>query len=88
MFGILNPFSEIIKHLYCVTVVYHVSTDGHHVISRIETHLSDGSTQVSTHLTPETAQLLSRLHPNMFPAGCLLPVCINHVLCEVLCLYS
>ncbi|XP_048769855.1 calcium-responsive transcription factor-like isoform X2 [Ostrea edulis] len=56
-----------------VTLTQKPGDDGHHVISRIETHLSDGSTQVSTHLTPETAQLLSRLHPNMFPAGCLLP---------------
>jgi hypothetical protein len=100
--------------------------EGHHVVSRIETHLSDGwnyskliqelqisnvhpwlevapryqyqtdwvydlipnvsdfsrhvwlkyccMCRVSTTLTPETAQLLSRLHPNMFPAGSLLQV--------------
>ena len=48
--------------------------DGHHIVSRIETHLSDGTTQVSTTLTPETAQLLSRLHPGMFSASNLLQV--------------
>ena len=39
------------------------------MISRIETHLSDGSTQTSSTLNAETAQLLSRLHPGLFPAG-------------------
>ena len=29
--------------------------------------MADGSTQVSANLTPETAALLARLHPNMFP---------------------
>ncbi|XP_064628152.1 calcium-responsive transcription factor-like [Lineus longissimus] len=47
---------------------------GGHIISRVETHLSDGTTQVSTSLTPETAQLLAKLHPNMFPQGNLLQV--------------
>ncbi|XP_071113137.1 calcium-responsive transcription factor-like [Haliotis cracherodii] len=55
-----------------VTLTQNPGEDGHHIISRIETHLSDGTTQVSTTLTPETAQLLSRLHPGMFPAGSLL----------------
>ncbi|KAH9518475.1 hypothetical protein Btru_016884 [Bulinus truncatus] len=55
-----------------VTLTQNPDEDGHHIISRIETHLSDGTTQVSTTLTPETAQLLSRLHPSLFPAGSLL----------------
>jgi len=29
--------------------------------------MSDGTTQISDTLTAETAQLLARLHPNMFP---------------------
>ena len=49
-------------------------SDGHHVISRVETQLSDGTTQISNSLTPETAQLLSKLHPNMFPAASLMQV--------------
>ncbi|XP_064594402.1 calcium-responsive transcription factor-like [Liolophura sinensis] len=53
-----------------VTLTQHPGEDGHHVISRIETHLSDGTTQISNTLTPETAQLLSNLHPSMFPGGC------------------
>ena len=36
--------------------------------------MSDGTTEVSTSLTPDTAKLLARLHPNMFPAGSLLSV--------------
>ncbi|XP_061167504.1 calcium-responsive transcription factor-like [Saccostrea echinata] len=64
---------EPVPETVTVTLTQKPGDDGHHVISRIETHLSDGSTRISTHLTPETAQLLSRLHPNMFPAGCLLP---------------
>ncbi|XP_059157501.1 calcium-responsive transcription factor-like isoform X2 [Physella acuta] len=55
-----------------VTLTQNPDEDGHHIISRIETHLSDGTTQVSTSLTPETAQLLSRLHPGLFPVGSLL----------------
>ncbi|KAK6168617.1 hypothetical protein SNE40_019814 [Patella caerulea] len=55
-----------------VTLTQNAGDDGHHVISRIETHLSDGTTHVSNTITPETAQLLSRLHPGMFPAGSLL----------------
>ena len=51
--------------------------DGSHVISRIETHLSDGTTQISTSLTPETAQLLARLNPSMFPAGSLVQVTLS-----------
>lgn len=58
--------------------VFYVS-DGHHVISRIETHLSDGTTQISNTLTPETAQLLSNLHPSMFPGGCGGVVKVGHV---------
>ncbi|XP_055888420.1 calcium-responsive transcription factor-like isoform X2 [Biomphalaria glabrata] len=57
-----------------VTLTQNPEQDGHHIISRIETHLSDGTTQVSTTLTPETAQLLSRLHPGLFPAGSLLQI--------------
>ena len=61
------------------TSVVHV-TDGHHVISKVETHLSDGSTRVSSHLTLETAQLLSKLHPNMFPAGSIVQVSLGYIL--------
>jgi len=49
-------------------------TDGQHVISRVETHLSDGSTQVSGTLTADTIRLLAKLHPNIFPEGSLLQV--------------
>ncbi|KAL5010254.1 hypothetical protein ScPMuIL_012559 [Solemya velum] len=63
-----NPVPETVT----VTLTQNPGEDGHHVISRIETHLSDGSTQVNTTLTPETASLLSRLHPSMFPANSLL----------------
>ena len=57
--------------------------DGQHVISRVETHLSDGSTQVSTNLTPETAQLLAKLHPNMFPStGHVMQVCLTKQLLQ------
>ncbi|XP_041352551.1 calcium-responsive transcription factor-like [Gigantopelta aegis] len=55
-----------------VTLTQNPGEDGHHIVSRIETHLSDGTTQVSTTLTPETAELLSRLHPGMFSASNLL----------------
>lgn len=54
-----------------VTLTQSPGEDGSHVISRIETHLSDGTTQISTSLTPETAQLLARLNPSMFPIGSL-----------------
>ncbi|CAC5415222.1 CARF [Mytilus coruscus] len=64
--------SEPVPETVTVTLTQKPGEDGHHVISRIETHLSNGTTRVSTTLTPETAQLLSRLHPNMFPAGSLL----------------
>ncbi|KAJ8314459.1 hypothetical protein KUTeg_006609 [Tegillarca granosa] len=64
--------SEPVPETVTVTLTQNPGDDGHHVISRIETHLSDGSTRISTTLTPETAQLLSRLHPNMFPANLLL----------------
>lgn len=52
-----------------VTLTQNAGEDGQHVISRIETHLSDGTTQVSTTLTPETAQLLSKLHPGLISTG-------------------
>ncbi|XP_076445507.1 calcium-responsive transcription factor-like [Babylonia areolata] len=55
-----------------VTLTQNPDAEGHHIISRIETHLSDGTTQVSTTLTPETAQLLSKLHPAIFPADSLM----------------
>lgn len=64
---------EMIFFLLCL--IFPLNTEGHHIISRIETHLSDGTTQVSTTLTPETAQLLSKLHPGLFPEGTLLQVC-------------
>ncbi|XP_052236823.1 calcium-responsive transcription factor-like isoform X2 [Dreissena polymorpha] len=54
-----------------VTLTQAPGEDGEHVISRIETHMSDGSTQISTTLTPETAQLLARLNPHMFPPASL-----------------
>ncbi|KAK7108705.1 uncharacterized protein [Littorina saxatilis] len=54
-----------------VTLTQNPDADGHHM-SRMETHLSDGTTQVSTTLTPETAQLLSKLHPAIFPADSLM----------------
>ena len=50
-----------------MTYILTCLTEGEqHVISKVETHLSDGSTQISSTLAPETAQLLSKLHPNMF----------------------
>jgi hypothetical protein len=49
-------------------------SDGQHVISRVETRLSDGSIKVSNGLTPETAKILSKLHPNMFPPEGLIEV--------------
>lgn len=52
-----------------------VFAEGQHVISRVETKLSDGSTKISNNLTPETAQLLTKLHPNMFPPDSLSEVC-------------
>lgn len=63
--------AEPVPETVTVTLTQNPGEDGH-VISRIETHLSDGSMRVSTSLTPETAQLLSRLHPNMFPANLLM----------------
>ncbi|RUS75636.1 hypothetical protein EGW08_016607 [Elysia chlorotica] len=66
------PTNAPMPETVTVTLTQNPGEDGHHIISRIETHLSDGTTQVSTTLTPETAQLLSRLHPGLFPAGSLL----------------
>ncbi|XP_005110820.1 calcium-responsive transcription factor [Aplysia californica] len=66
------PSSTPMPESVTVTLTQNPGEDGHHMVSRIETHLSDGTTQVSTTLTPETAQLLSRLHPGLFPAGSLL----------------
>ncbi|KAL4232759.1 hypothetical protein ACF0H5_007447 [Mactra antiquata] len=54
-----------------VTLTQSPGDDEGHVISRIETHMSDGTTQISSSLTPETAQLLARLNPAMFPPGSL-----------------
>ncbi|CAH1799426.1 unnamed protein product [Owenia fusiformis] len=58
-----QPHAETVT----VTLTQTPGEDGQHTISRVETHLSDGTTQITNQLTPETAQLLSRLHPNMFP---------------------
>ncbi|KAK7108703.1 calcium-responsive transcription factor-like [Littorina saxatilis] len=67
----MNP-SLAMPETVTVTLTQNPDADGHHIISRIETHLSDGTTQVSTTLTPETAQLLSKLHPAIFPADSLM----------------
>lgn len=75
--------SEPVPETVTVTLTQQPGEDGHHVISRIETHLSDGTTRVSTTLTPETAQLLSRLHPNMFPAGSLLQQQIDQAVTSI-----
>ncbi|GFO28374.1 calcium-responsive transcription factor-like [Plakobranchus ocellatus] len=72
------PTSTPMPETVTVTLTQNPGEDGHHIISRIETHLSDGTTQVSTTLTPETAQLLSRLHPGLFPAGSLLQLDNTH----------
>ncbi|XP_074656196.1 calcium-responsive transcription factor-like isoform X2 [Tubulanus polymorphus] len=61
------PQAEIVT----LTLSQQPGDDGH-VISKVETHLSDGSTQISPALTPETASLLSKIHPNMFTANNLL----------------
>lgn len=75
--------SEPVPETVTVTLTQTPGEEGHHVVSRIETHLSDGSTRVSTTLTPETAQLLSRLHPNMFPAGSLLQQQIDQAVTSI-----
>ncbi|XP_036369822.1 calcium-responsive transcription factor-like isoform X1 [Octopus sinensis] len=62
-----NP--NAVPETVTVTFTQNPGEDGQHVISRIETHLSDGTTQVSTSLTPETAQLLSKIHPSLISAG-------------------
>ncbi|GAB1598911.1 calcium-responsive transcription factor-like [Argonauta hians] len=62
-----NP--NAVPETVTVTLTQNPGEDGQHVISRIETHLSDGTTQVSTSLTPETAQLLSKIHPSLISSG-------------------
>lgn len=61
----------VVPETVTVTLTQSPGEEGGHVISRIETHMSDGTTQISTSLTPETAQLLARLNPAMFPPGSL-----------------
>jgi len=65
----------------CMCVLF--LPDGEHVISRIETHMSDGTTYVSSTLTPETAQLLARLNPSMFPPGSLVQVSECNPVCTL-----
>ncbi|KAL3884171.1 hypothetical protein ACJMK2_030391 [Sinanodonta woodiana] len=65
--SVVTPVPETVT----VTLTQNPGEDGSHVISRIETHLSDGTTQISNSLTPETAQLLVRLNPAIFPPGTL-----------------
>ena len=79
IFFCMCPVLHISKHRFYNNVAYILPffKDGSHVISRIETHLSDGTTQISTSLTPETAQLLARLNPSMFPIGSLVQVKIH-----------
>lgn len=65
-----------------VTLMQHPNEEGH-VISRVETHLSDGTTQVSNRLSPETAQLLAKLHPGVFSStGALLQVVDGTVIAQ------
>lgn len=68
-----------------VTLTQNTTDGGPHMVSRVETHLSDGSTQVSAHLTPETAELLTKLHPSIFPSGSIVQVqeSNDNVLAEV-----
>ncbi|KAK3609146.1 hypothetical protein CHS0354_032673 [Potamilus streckersoni] len=65
--SVVTPVPETVT----VTLTQNPGEDGSHVISRIETHLSDGTTHISNSLTPETAQLLVRLNPAIFPPGTL-----------------
>ncbi|XP_067951100.1 calcium-responsive transcription factor-like [Watersipora subatra] len=63
-----NWATNLVPQPETVTVTLSQSNDANgHTISRVETHMSDGSTQVTGGLTPETAALLARLHPSMFP---------------------
>ena len=64
--------------------------DGQHVISRVETRLSDGSTRITNSLTPETAKLLAKLHPNMFPPETLMEVSHCFIVSSVgiICIYQ
>ncbi|XP_052807194.1 calcium-responsive transcription factor-like isoform X1 [Mya arenaria] len=68
-----SPMPETVT----VTLTQGPGEDGEHVISRIETHMSDGSTQISTSLTPETAQILARLNPSLFPPGSLIQLKVS-----------
>ena len=48
------------------STLYFISADGSAIISRVETHMTDGTTRVCDSISPETAQLLSQLTPKMF----------------------
>lgn len=71
--GLLPPNTSTgpVPETVTVTLTQSPGEEGGHVISRIETHMSDGTTKISTSLTSETAQLLARLNPAMFPPGSL-----------------
>lgn len=45
-----------------------------HVISHVETQMSDGTTQISNSLTPETAQVLAKLDPTTYAGTNIRPV--------------
>ncbi|XP_035662992.1 calcium-responsive transcription factor-like isoform X1 [Branchiostoma floridae] len=53
-------------HTQTVTVTLTTNQGREHVVSQVETTMSDGTTLVSDSLTPETAQLLSALNPKIF----------------------
>ncbi|KAI8485516.1 hypothetical protein Bbelb_367100 [Branchiostoma belcheri] len=53
-------------HTQTVTVTLTTNHGREHVVSQVETTMSDGTTLVSDSLTPETAQLLSALNPKIF----------------------
>lgn len=77
--GLIPPTSSTcpVPETVTVTLTQSPGEEGGHVISRIETHMSDGTTKISSSLTSETAQLLARLNPAMFPPGSLVHVCFS-----------
>ncbi|XP_067129180.1 calcium-responsive transcription factor-like isoform X2 [Centruroides vittatus] len=81
--SVINIASTGEPHLQTITVTLSRSIEPGQapVISRIEAHLSDGSTRVSSTLTPETFELLSRLHPSVFPPGSLIQLAETNQTC-------
>lgn len=82
--NIINVTSAGEPHLQTITVTLSRSMEPGQapIISRIEAHLSDGSTRVSSTLTPETFELLSRLHPSVFPPGSLIQLAETNQPCS------